>query len=237
MALAIQIVSCLLWFPPLVLAISALLRVGVRRYPLIFVYLVVTFLVAAVQAPISFAYRLGNRLIGDWFQTLNSVAQSVTYSLILCVVLTFIFRATAHSETRRVARTAVLVGVSLLVLISFLVHYRANTAWGVWVTPLTRDLHFGAAILDLAAWGMLVASRRRDSRLLLLTGGMGIMFAGEAIGAALRSISIPYRSYPIFYSGHILKVLADATFLYIWWQTFRNEARERAAHSVVGTRG
>jgi len=34
---------------------------------------------------------------------------------------------------------------------------------------------------------MLVAMRDRESRLLLLTGGMGIMFAGEAVGAAVRA--------------------------------------------------
>jgi hypothetical protein len=74
---------------------------------------------------------------------------------------------------------------------------------------------------------MLVASRDHDSRLLLLTGGMGIMFAGEAVAAALKSIAIPYRSVWIFYSGHILKVLTDAAFLFVWWQTFRNEANAR----------
>jgi hypothetical protein len=118
-------------------------------------------------------------------------------------------------------------GAILLVLISALVHYQADAPLGAWMSYWTRDVHFGAAILDLAAWGMLVATRNRDSRLLLLTGGMGIMFAGEAVGAALRSIAIPYKSIPIYYSGHILKVLTDATFLYIWWQTFRNEAKAR----------
>ena len=57
---------------------------------------------------------------------------------------------------------------------------------------------------------MLVAQKDRDSRLLLLTGGMGIMFAGEAIGGALRSISNTLQSYPLYYSAHGVKVLADA---------------------------
>jgi len=45
------------------------------------------------------------------------------------------------------------------------------------------------------------------------------------VAAALRSISIPYRSVALFYSGHILGVLANAAFLYTWWQTFRGEMR------------
>ena len=39
----------------------------------------------------------------------------------------------------------------------FSIHYRASAALGVWMTPWKRDIRFGAAVLDLAAWGMLVA--------------------------------------------------------------------------------
>jgi endo-beta-N-acetylglucosaminidase D len=53
------------------------------------------------------------------------------------------------------------------------------------------------------------------------------MFAGEAIGGALRSISNSLQSYSLYYSAHGVKVLADAIFLYIWWQTFRTEAIQR----------
>jgi len=164
---------------------------------------------------------------------LNTVGDSASYILILCVVVTFIIRATARTESRRVVRTAVISGATLLVLISALIHYRANAPLGAWAPYWTRDVHFGAAILDLAAWGMLVAMRDRESRLLLLTGGMGIMFAGEAVGAAVRSIAIPYKSIPIYYAGHILKVLTDAAFLYIWWQTFRNEAKGKPQAQVT----
>jgi hypothetical protein len=91
----------------------------------------------------------------------------------------------------------------------------------------------------MALWGLLVTSRDRDGRLLLLTGGMGIMFAGEAIGAAIQSLAIPYKSYAIYYAGHLCQVLAAALFLYVWWQTFRKEAAtnlgERAAGAGAGS--
>jgi hypothetical protein len=94
----------------------------------------------------------------------------------------------------------------------------------MWMTPWTRDLKFCGAILDLALWGLLVSSRDREPRLLLLTGGMGIMFAGEAIGSAIQNLSIPYESYALYYGGHLFQVLASALFLYVWWQAFRRDA-------------
>lgn len=228
MALAIQLVSWLLWFPLKILGINALLRAGVRRYPLILTYIIVTFLIAAVQIPFSFTFLRKDPAVGAWLQKLNSIGDSVTYTLILAVVLSFIYRATSGVASRRLLRTALIGGAVLLMAVSFAVHYDARATIGVWMSPWTRDVHFGAAILDLVAWGMLLASREKDTRLLLLTGGMGLMFAGEAVGAALRSLSIPYRSFALYYSAHAVKVLSDAAFLYIWWQVFRNDARRRS---------
>ena len=75
MGFAIHVAS---WLPGSrleVLALTALVRVGVRRYPLLFAYLVVTFLVAAIQAPVSlrFSEAIGE---GDWYQLVNLVGDS-----------------------------------------------------------------------------------------------------------------------------------------------------------------
>jgi hypothetical protein len=227
--LVIQIISYLLWFPLKILGISALMRVGVRRYPLILTYMIVTLLFAVVQAPLSISYMRSHRKQGEWFQMLHSVGEGFTYTLILAVVISLIYRATAQSRPRRLIRFSLIAGGLLFMSISFLIHYDSHVILGVWVTPWTRDLHFCAAILDLALWGLLLASREKDSTVLLLTGGMGIMFAGEAIGASIRSVAIHNASYPLFLFGHSLMLLADSVSLYIWWQTFKKQAAAEAA--------
>jgi len=84
------------------------------------------------------------------------------------------------------------------------------------MTPWARDLNFGSAILDVALWAMLIAKRRKDSRVLMLSGALGIMFSGEAIGGSLRNLS---RASVL--PGGVLMVFTYLVFLYIWWQTFR----------------
>jgi hypothetical protein len=116
------------------------------------------------------------------------------------------------------------------------VHFNSNEPLNEWVTPWTRDLNVCAAILDLALWGLLLSSREKDSTLLLLTGGMGISFAGEAIGTSIRSIAVMKKSINIFYFGHVVMMMADALFLYIWWQTFRKEANKSAHHTKSAIR-
>jgi hypothetical protein len=235
-SLALQICSCLIWFPLEVLTINAIRRCGVRNYPLILAYMVVTFLLALVEVPVAIAYHLSNRAEGEWLQLLHSVGEFVTYVLILAVVVSFIYRTTSRLGPRRLVRFALIAGCLSFIGISFLIHYDRKRNLGNWMAPWTRDLEFGAAILDLALWALLLASRNKDSRLLLLAGGMGIMFAGEAVGESVRTLAIQTRSYAVFMAGNVIMTLADCSFLYVWWQTFKKEAAGRPPGTPKDTR-
>src|SRR6185503_13539126 len=97
---AVQLVSWLVWFPLMVLVITAIFQAGVRRYPLIFIYTVVSFLFAALQVPNSLQFRY-DRSLGEWLQKVNSISQGTTYALILVVVLSLIYSASGRVASRR----------------------------------------------------------------------------------------------------------------------------------------
>ena len=89
------------------------------------------------------------------------------------------------------------------------------------MTPWTRDISVCATILDLALWMMLIASRNADRRLLLISGALGMQFTGEAIGEAIRNLSMPHMVKALSLTGSVVSVAADMACLYVWWQTFR----------------
>jgi hypothetical protein len=91
---------------------------------------------------------------------------------------------------------------------------------GMWMTLWSRDLNFTSAVLDLALWAMLLGSRKRETRLLLLSGGMGIQFTGEAIGQSMREW-LPWAFSP----GDMLILLVNVACLWIWWQALRTNPR------------
>jgi hypothetical protein len=68
---------------------------------------------------------------------------------------------------------------------------------------------------------LLIASREKDQRLLLLSGALGIQFTGEAIGESVRHLAAVRRSHSISLLGSTLIVAADIVRSYIWWQVFR----------------
>jgi len=224
----LQIAHYLVWFPLAVLVMQAILRVGVSRYPLIFAYMVVMFLSVMAQMPTALAYHRAGHSQSAWFQVLHSISEGITYPLILAVVVSLMYRATEQVGARHLIRAILAVGAPLFTAISFAVHFDRNVHVGVWMTPWTRDLNFCAAILDLILWTLLLASRRKEYRLLLLAGGMGINFAGGAVADAVRSVAIHYRSFPTWISADVLALVADGAALYIWWQAFRRDASETA---------
>src|SRR5205085_11185283 len=110
MVLALQLISCLLWFPLDMLAITAIFRSGVRRYPLIFTYMTVTFLVSAIQIPASFAFHRSRGQGGDWLDFVHYLGEVVTYTLVLAVVISLVYRATARTGPRRIVRLGLVAG-------------------------------------------------------------------------------------------------------------------------------
>ncbi len=115
---------------------------------------------------------------------------------------------------------------------SFLYHFHPGLH-GNWMAFWTRDLTFSSAILDLALWALLLSFRIRDTRLLLVSGGLGIQFTGEAIGESLRSMAVQHRSRPLSFTGSLITTLVDLLSVYIIWHAFRHHNRQDAKRAAV----
>lgn len=224
MFLALQICAYALWFPLMFLTINAIIRTGVRRYPLIFIYLAVTLLIGVTQVQAAVAYYRSGQQQGARFQQVQAAGEVTAYALLLMVVFGLIYQATAKFGARRLMRVVLTAGPLLVIAISFLINFNSKVKLGVWVRLWERDLKFCAAILDLALWMLLLVTRNRDARLLLLTGGMGVMFAGNAIGAAIGAIT---KSPGMYFAGSVVSNAADLASLYIWWRAFRDDGKQR----------
>src|ERR1035441_525387 len=141
--------------------------------------------------------------------------------LVYAVVMTLIYQATGKLRSRRIVRASLIAGAVLFAAISFLIHQNPALNRGPFMTPWTRDLNFCSAILDMALWALLIASREKDHQLLLLSGGLGIQFAGQAIGTSIRQLALSTRSRAMSLTGAIMILLENLVFLYTWWQAVR----------------
>lgn len=224
MQLAIQVGALLVWLPLNLLIIAALLRGEYRRFSFIFAYTVAEFLATAAEIPAYWAVYTHGQQAQALQVFVYWMDEAIAQVLIFAIVISLIHKATAQLAAGRVLRMLVIAGAFLFTAISFLIHYTPHVHTGLWMTPWTRDLNFGAALLDLVLWALLIASREKDRRLLLLSGALGIQFTGEAIGEAVRQLAIQHRSHPVALLGSTLVVAADILRSYIWWRAFYKSA-------------
>ena len=84
------------------------------------------------------------------------------------------------------------------------------------MTNAFRNVSFCAAVVNLCFWLTLIASPRRNSQILLITGGLGVQMTGAAIGQSLRQLS-PYTVL----AGGLVAILSHFLCLFIWWHALR----------------
>jgi hypothetical protein len=239
----IEAVTTIIWLPLELMVIARLLRGQYRRFPFILAFVVAEFFAVAAEIPAYWAvYNNVKDSTGQrsWLWSFDEV---LLQALIYAVVISLIYQATAGLKSRRLVATAVILGAIVFAGGSFLIHYSADAASiGTWLTPWMRDLNLSTAVLDLGLWTLLISARKKDSALLLISGGLGIRFTGEAIGGSLRQLALQeHRAGAaklatwLSLSGSITVAVVDILCLFIWWRALRQRVAVTAPEKKIGS--
>lgn len=216
--LAFQIGAYLVGLSLEVAIIVVLLRGQWKRYPFALIYLIGDFLTTVLEIEPSLGFATGSAAERQAFAKLYWLNERIMQVLLFLLVISLVYRATAHLRPRLILLLLMVAGTLLCAGLTLLLHFDPSLRPGKWMTPWTRDMNFFAAILDLGLWAALVGARQKDYRLLMISGALGIQFAGGAIGQALRQMSLSPLVATL--TGDFIS-LANIGCLYIWWQAFR----------------
>ena len=238
MQLAFQVCALLVGLPLQLAVIAALLRGAYRRYPFVLLYVIVDFLTTALEIRPSLAYTSASPEMQLSFRTLYWWDERILQAVVFLMVISLVYRATAQFRPRRVLLLGIVAATVAFAAVTFFVHFDPKLASWHWMRPWTRDLNFGAAILDLGLWATLIGAREKDYTLLMVAGAMGIQFTGGAIGQAGRNMSPSAQMV----MGDFI-ALANLACLYIWWHAFRlpekvrSKVRARPGSEPAGIHG
>jgi hypothetical protein len=226
MRFALDICAYLVGIPLEVLILASMLRGSYRRYPALFVYMAAVFVASLVETSLYIIGYLDATWYRDrhvWTQYLKCywIDEGIMLALEFVVSFSLIRRATEGASSRRMMRASVVCSALLVYAITFRAHYDPTAATGLWMNAWTRDLNFYYAILDVGLWAMLIGSRARDSRLLLFSGALGVLFTGAAISGSISDLAVARRSTALSFTGGVVNILSNLAFLYIWWQALR----------------
>jgi hypothetical protein len=220
----LQVCGWLIGLPLQVLVVAALLRGSFKRFPFVFAYAVASLVITVIEIPSNVNYFITqdeNVLLH--FAKIYWWDERILLVLVFVLVISLIHQALALTRSRQMVSAGLIAGALLFAVISFFIHHTPHLS-ATW-TLVTRDMNFGAAILDVGLWSLLIASRRGDRRLLLISGALGLQFTGEAIGESIRNLSLAQEVKSVSLAGSVIVMLADLACLYVWWRTFSAAAR------------
>jgi len=231
MRLALQIVALAIGLPLQVLVVAALLRGPWRRFPLVLAFSAVELVSALVQAPAAIEAMGGFHPQGLPYWVTYWFGEAISQLLLYAVVVSLLYQAGDRLRSARIVRVLLILAACLVAGGSFLAHFDPSVRPGVWLTPWFRDLTFTCALMDIVLWSSLLATRDRDRQLLLLSGGLGVQFAGVSIGESLRQLAMHSRSVPLSRAGSWIIVGANLFRFYTWWHALRRRQPEAEANT------
>lgn len=224
MQLALQLTAYLIGLPLGVMIMAAMLRHGQwKQYPFVLAYVLGDFITTVLEIQPGLEYEKATPGARRSFALLYWWDERAVQVLVFLLVLSLIYRAAAHLKNRNKLMAGVVSSILLFAGITFFIYYDPQIKTGTWITPWLRNLNFSAAILDLGLWALLIGAKRKDYRLLMVSGALGIQFTAGAIGQALRQLS----HSSVQFTGYFIS-LSNLICLYIFWQAFRTPASEAA---------
>jgi hypothetical protein len=196
--------------------IAVLLRGQWKQYPFVFAYVLGDFLTTVLEIGPGLQYAGATAQAKRSYALLYWWNERIIQVLVFLLVISLIYRAAAHLKTRHILLLGVIFGILLFAGITLLIYYDPGAGTGRWITPWLRNLNFSAAILDLGLWALLIGATRKDYKLLMVSGALGIQFTAGAIGQAVRQLSHSSVEVTAYFIP-----LSSLTCLYIIWQAFR----------------
>jgi hypothetical protein len=202
--------------------VAVLLRGQWKQYPFVFAYVLGDFLTSVLEIQPGLQYRSATPAARKSFTLLYYWDERIIQVLVFLLVISLIYRAAAHLKRRPTLMLGVISGIVLFAGVTLLIYFKPGGPTGRWITPWLRNLNFSAAILDLGLWALLIGAKRKDYKLLLISGALGIQFTGGAIGQALRQMS----DASVYLTAYFMP-LPNLACLYIFLQAFRIRPAEQ----------
>lgn len=193
-------------------------RGSVRAFPFLTVYLSILFVTGIID--LTFFVDAGGWSKTDLGSTVYWVDDTLRQLSLLLVVISMAYRASEHSRSAATQRRALALALTLVALGSFLFYHQDQVSR--WLTPFIRNLSFMAVIFNLVVW-MRMARGRLDRAVALISAGIGLQMAGEAIGQSLRTISFSHYHGSFFVAnvGNLFLSLSHLLCLFVWMRALR----------------
>jgi hypothetical protein len=159
-----------------------------------------------------------NAEAGRWYARLYWSNDVIVDVLRFLLVILLTYKATAGGA-RRLPIGRILGGIVVAALVlPFVLFQWGPKPWPrtTWFDSTSELLNFGAAIMNLILWGALLADRKRDPQLAIVSIGLGVVVTGAAISYGFRHLV----SLEALFIPNIFLMLTELAGWTIWCRAF-----------------
>jgi hypothetical protein len=183
-----------------------------RKYPVILAYSCVNLATTFLEGIIKRTVGLKSSLYGTVFYT-DEVAVDL---LLFLVVISLTYQAARDNPLAAPLQKFLIGVVAAALILPFVLlnppYFRAR-----WFNGTSQMLNFGATLMNLALWTVLLGLRRKDPQLLLVSVGVGITVTGASIAYGLRQV----LTVSSFWVPNLFLILTNLAGVAIWCWAFR----------------
>lgn len=202
-----------------IVLVVLLFRGFLPKYSALFVYNLAAFLITISEQILFQGADRGSSL----YRRVYWSSEIVWDFLLLLLLAVLIRQALAGRPEWRLARKVLLIVVVIAVVLPFIVFHDHGLFDDRWFRGASQVWNFGAAILTLVLWGALIASREKDSQLLMVCAGLGIAVAGSALAWGIRKLAVGSgMAETIHNMADLFASLTYVTGLGLWCWAFRS---------------
>jgi len=113
-------------------------------------------------------------------------SNDVTVDLFRFTLAAVLIYKTLESPQPWLKRVLLGVGVAIVVISALFWRDRDAQHPFAWLNSISQLINFGAAILNVVLWTAILQSKKRDTRIMAVSIGLGILVAGTAFSYGLR---------------------------------------------------
>lgn len=199
------------------------------RLPYLYAYSIILVLTEGIDLGMRIMQpRLSTSAMHMWayYWTDDFVRQFALFLVVISLLYVGGEPSPAAKRLRKQATGAVIV---IAVASGF---YFRNDTLGTWATEVVRNISFAVVFVNLVLWSFLIRTGKTERLPLMLTTGIGLQMAGEAMGQALRSSPLAHHSHVVVLIGNLILILSHILCLVTWLYALRADERHLAAEAA-----
>lgn len=192
-----------------------LIRGPLLRYLPLFLYVTTQAVTTAVEGWVFMTYGADR----EHYFPVYWISELLLDTLLFVLVISLTIRALEGSPMLGQLTKLLMVILTVTVVVPFVFFEGTPLQDSDWNNPTAQMLNFGAALMNLGLWGALIATRNRDSQLLTVSAGLGLLVAAAALTLGVREFTD--ESSMLRGIADVLHRTSQVASLAIWCWAFR----------------